>query len=438
MAAALGRWARVALRPRPVPGRARWCRALCGAAEAPETPPPPPSGGGRALAAALGAGAAGLVLLWARQGEGRRPARPALPALLAAVPAPPAPPPASPRAAFNFIADVVEKTAPALVYVEIVGRHPFSGRDVPISNGSGFLVSPDGLIVTNAHVVANRRRVRVRLASGEQYDAVVQDVDQVADIATIRIKPKVGPAAGGTPCLPPPPGLPAHRPPLLQHPLPTLPLGRSCEVRQGEFVVAMGSPFALQNTITSGIVSSAQRGSRELGLAASDMEYIQTDAAIDFGNSGGPLVNLDGEVIGVNTMKVTSGISFAIPSDRLRKFLQKEEQRKSSWFGNAETKRRYIGVMMLTLTPSILAELKLRDPSFPDVSYGVLIHKVIIGSPAHQAGMKAGDVVLEINGQPSRRAEDVYEAVRTQQSLALLLRRGHDTLLVSVVPEVTE
>ncbi|XP_010006483.1 PREDICTED: serine protease HTRA2, mitochondrial [Chaetura pelagica] len=247
-----------------------------------------------------------------------------------------------------------------------VHLHPFSGRDVPISNGSGFLVSPDGLIVTNAHVVANRRRVRVRLASGEQYDAVVQDVDQVADIATIRIKPKVGPAAGGG-SLPPP------------HP-----------------------------------------------------------RLLTFGNSGGPLVNLDGEVIGVNTMKVTSGISFAIPSDRLRKFLQKEEQRKSSWFGNAETKRRYIGVMMLTLTPSILAELKLRDPSFPDVSYGVLIHKVIIGSPAHQAGVKAGDVVLEINGQPSRRAEDVYEAVRTQQSLALLLRRGHDALLVSVVPEVTE
>ncbi|NWZ30673.1 HTRA2 protease, partial [Asarcornis scutulata] len=310
-------------------------------------------------------------------------------------------------------------------------RHPFSGRDVPISNGSGFLVSPDGLIVTNAHVVANRRRVRVKLASGEQYDAVVQDVDQVADIATIKIKPKVRvTAAEGLPGQ-----LSAHPLPLFQRPLPTLPLGRSSEVRQGEFVVAMGSPFALQNTITSGIVSSAQRGSRELGLAASDMEYIQTDAAIDFGNSGGPLVNLDGEVIGVNTMKVTSGISFAIPSDRLRKFLQKEEQRKSSWFGNAETKRRYIGVMMLTLTPSILAELKLRDPSFPDVSYGVLIHKVIIGSPAHQAGMKAGDVVLEINGQATRRAEDVYEAVRTQQSLALLVRRGYDTLLVSVIPE---
>ncbi|XP_063013918.1 serine protease HTRA2, mitochondrial [Melospiza melodia melodia] len=404
---------RLRIRCIPVPpGVQRWCRALTGTAEPPAPPsppppshPPPPSAWGRSLAAAVGAGAAALVLLWARERR-RSP-------LSAAVPAPPpAPPPTSPRAAFNFIADVVEKTAPALVYVEIVGRHPFLGREVPISNGSGFVVSPDGLIVTNAHVVANRRRVRVKLASGDMYDAVVQDVDQVADIATIKIKPK--------------------------HPLPTLPLGRSAEVRQGEFVVAMGSPFALQNTITSGIVSSAQRGSRELGLAASDMEYIQTDAAIDFGNSGGPLVNLDGEVIGVNTMKVTSGISFAIPSDRLRKFLQKEEQRKSSWFGNAESKRRYIGVMMLTLTPSILAELKLRDPTFPDISYGVLIHKVIIGSPAHQAGLKAGDVVLEINGTVSRRAEDVYEAVRTQQSLALLVRRGYDTLLLSVVPEVTE
>ncbi|NXG04649.1 HTRA2 protease, partial [Sakesphorus luctuosus] len=205
-------------------------------------------------------------------------------------------------------------------------RHPFLGRDVPISNGSGFLVSPDGLIVTNAHVVANRRRVRVKLASGEQYDAVVQDVDQVADIATIKIKPKVCVTVVGTwgpsrhpPCSPP------CSP---QHPLPTLPLGRSAEVRQGEFVVAMGSPFALQNTITSGIVSSAQRGSRELGLAASDMEYIQTDAAIDVRGQGAGAGLWDGEVIGVNTMKVTSGISFAIPSDRLRKFLQKEEQRK--------------------------------------------------------------------------------------------------------------
>ncbi|XP_054846307.1 serine protease HTRA2, mitochondrial [Eublepharis macularius] len=372
----------------------------------------PRRGGASGWAWALaggGAGAAGAALLLlgggaaaTEEGEGKG-ARP---------PATPPPPPASPRATFNFIADVAEKTAPALVYVEILGRHPFSGRELPISNGSGFVVSADGLIVTNAHVVANRRRVRVRLASGELYDAVVRQVDQVADIATIKINPK--------------------------HPLPTLPLGRSSEVRQGEFVVAMGSPFALQNTVTSGIVSSAQRGGRELGLAASDMEYIQTDAAIDFGNSGGPLVNLDGEVIGVNTMKVTSGISFAIPSDRLRAFLEEEGKHTGSWFGSTEGKRRYIGVMMLTLTPSILSELKRRDPAFPDVPYGVFIHKVIIGSPAHQAGLKAGDILMEINGQASQRAEDVYRAVRTQPHLALQVRRGSESLQLTITPEATE
>uniref|UniRef100_A0A8C0R0R1 Serine protease HTRA2, mitochondrial n=1 Tax=Canis lupus dingo TaxID=286419 RepID=A0A8C0R0R1_CANLU len=196
------------------------------------------------LAVALGAGGAVLLLLW---GGGRGP-----PAVLASVLGSP---PSSPRSQYNFIADVVEKTAPAVVYIEILGRHPFSGREVPISNGSGFVVAADGLIVTNAHVVADRRRVRVRLLSGDTYEAVVTAVDPVADIATLRIQTK--------------------------EPLPTLPLGRSADVRQGEFVVAMGSPFALQNTITSGIVSSAQRPARDLGLPQTNVEYIQTDAAID-------------------------------------------------------------------------------------------------------------------------------------------------------------
>uniref|UniRef100_A0A7N9CZM4 Serine protease HTRA2, mitochondrial n=1 Tax=Macaca fascicularis TaxID=9541 RepID=A0A7N9CZM4_MACFA len=336
-------------------------------------------------------------------GRGRGP-----PAVLAAVPGPP---PASPRSQYNFIADVVEKTAPAVVYIEILDRHPFLGREVPISNGSGFVVAADGLIVTNAHVVADRRRVRVRLLSGDTYEAVVTAVDPVADIATLRIQTK--------------------------EPLPTLPLGRSADVRQGEFVVAMGSPFALQNTITSGIVSSAQRPARDLGLPQTNVEYIQTDAAIDFGNSGGPLVNLDGEVIGVNTMKVTAGISFAIPSDRLREFLHRGEKKNSS-SGISGSQRRYIGVMMLTLSPSILAELQLREPSFPDVQHGVLIHKVILGSPAHRAGLRPGDVILAIGGQMVQNAEDVYEAVRTQSQLAVQIRRGRETLTLYVTPEVTE
>ncbi|EHH55697.1 hypothetical protein EGM_04950, partial [Macaca fascicularis] len=311
----------------------------------------------------------------------------------------------SPRSQYNFIADVVEKTAPAVVYIEILDRHPFLGREVPISNGSGFVVAADGLIVTNAHVVADRRRVRVRLLSGDTYEAVVTAVDPVADIATLRIQTK--------------------------EPLPTLPLGRSADVRQGEFVVAMGSPFALQNTITSGIVSSAQRPARDLGLPQTNVEYIQTDAAID------PLVNLDGEVIGVNTMKVTAGISFAIPSDRLREFLHRGEKKNSS-SGISGSQRRYIGVMMLTLSPSILAELQLREPSFPDVQHGVLIHKVILGSPAHRAGLRPGDVILAIGGQMVQNAEDVYEAVRTQSQLAVQIRRGRETLTLYVTPEVTE
>ncbi|XP_012307576.1 serine protease HTRA2, mitochondrial isoform X5 [Aotus nancymaae] len=320
------------------------------------------------LAVALGAGGAVLLLLW---GRGRGP-----PAVLAEVPGPP---PTSPRSQYNFIADVVEKTAPAVVYIEILDRHPFSGREIPISNGSGFVVAADGLIVTNAHVVADRRKVRVRLLSGDTYEAIVTAVDPVADIATLRIQTK--------------------------DPLPTLPLGCSSEVRQGEFVVAMGSPFALQNTITSGIVSSAQRPARDLGLPQTNVEYIQTDAAIDFGNSGGPLVNLDGEVIGVNTMKVTAGISFAIPSDRLREFLRRGEQENSSCGING-SRHCYIGVMMLTLTP--------------------------------RAGLRPGDVILAIGDKVARSAEDIYEAVRTQPKMALRIRRGRETLTLYVTPEITE
>ncbi|TKS86613.1 Serine protease HTRA2, mitochondrial [Collichthys lucidus] len=315
--------------------------------------------------------------------------------------------PDSPRYKYNFIADVVEKSTPAVVYIEIVGRHPFSGREVPVSNGSGFIISSDGLIVTNAHVVANKRGVRVKLTNGAVYNATVQDVDPVADIATIKITPS--------------------------NPLPTLTLGQSSGVRQGEFVVAMGSPFSLRNTITSGIVSSVQRGSKELGLSNSNMDYIQTDATID-----------DGEVIGINTMKVTAGISFAIPSDRLRVFLDQAAKKKSSWFGGSESKRRYIGVMMLTLTPRVEVERSVvprRDARHPDSQsdHGLTGQQVSRSETVgERAGMQPGDIVLEINGVKVNTAEEIYHAVHSSDKITMVVQRGEELFRLQMIPEYTE
>ncbi|XP_058400370.1 serine protease HTRA1-like [Diceros bicornis minor] len=156
---------------------------------------------------------------------------------------------------YNFIADMIEKIAPAVVHIELFRKLPFSKREVPVASGSGFIVSEDGLIVTNAHVVTKKHQVKVELKSGATYEAKIKDVDEKADIALIKTDHEGN--------------------------LPVLLLGRSSELRPGEFVVAIGSPFSLQNTVTTGIVSTTQRGGKELGLRNSDMDYIQTDAIIN-------------------------------------------------------------------------------------------------------------------------------------------------------------
>ncbi|CAE1315992.1 HTRA2 [Acanthosepion pharaonis] len=189
-----------------------------------------------------------------------------------------------------------KKAAPAVVYIEVANRHPYY---TVLSNGSGFIVKEDGLILTNAHVVVNRHKVIVKLQDGTKVEGKVLLVDPVSDLAAIKIN-----VAG----------------------LPILNLGESNSLRPGEWVIAMGSPLSLTNTVTSGIVSTPHRGSAELGLHHRNMTYIQTDAVINFGNSGGPLVNLDGEAIGINTLKVATGISFAIPSDYAKGFLHKAEK----------------------------------------------------------------------------------------------------------------
>uniref|UniRef100_A0A3B3DTM1 HtrA serine peptidase 3 n=1 Tax=Oryzias melastigma TaxID=30732 RepID=A0A3B3DTM1_ORYME len=145
----------------------------------------------------------------------------------------------------------------------------------------------------------------------------------------------------------------------------------------------IGSPFALQNTVTTGIVSSAQRDGKELGLRDSDMDYIQTDAIINYGNSGGPLVNLDGEVIGINTLKVAAGISFAIPSDRITRFLNDSLDKHSKGESGG---KRFIGIRMLTITPALIEELKQQNSDFPNVTSGIYVHEVVPHSPAQKYG----------------------------------------------------
>ncbi|XP_016113583.1 serine protease HTRA1B-like [Sinocyclocheilus grahami] len=249
----------------------------------------------------------------------------------------------------------------------------FSKREVEVASGSGFVVSEDGLIVTNAHVVANKHRVMVELKTGITYEAKIKDVDEKADIALIKIDAPMK--------------------------LPVLLLGRSADLRPGEFVVAIGSPFSLQNTVTTGIVSTTQRGGKELGLRNSDMDYIQTDAIINYGNSGGPLVNLDGEVIGINTLKVTAGISFAIPSDKIRQFLAESHDRQAK--GQEQN------------------ELNLK-----------LLHCRL-----KHGGLKESDVIISINGQRITSASDVSTAIKKDDSLRAVVRRGNEDVILTIIPE---
>ncbi|KAF3825462.1 hypothetical protein GH733_005444, partial [Mirounga leonina] len=278
------------------------------------------------------------------------------------------------RSEYNFIAEVVEKVAPSVVHLQLFRRSPLSNKDIPASSGSGFIVSEDGLIVTNAKVLTNQQWIQVELQSGVQYEATVKDIDHKLDLALIKIEPNTD--------------------------LPVLLLGRSSDLRAGEFMVALGNPFSLQNTATAGIVSTTQRGGRELGLKNSDMDCIQTDAIIN-----------DGDVIGINTLKVTAGISFAIPSDRIQQFLAEFHERQ-------------------------LKEMKRQDPDFPDVSSGVFVYEVIQGTAAESSGLRDHDVIVSINGQPVTTTTDVIEAVKDNDSLSIMVRRGSQTLILTVTSEI--
>ena len=224
--------------------------------------------------------------------------------------------------------------------------------------GSGFIVSKDGYIITNYHVVSGADEITVRLSDRKEYRADIVGSDRETDIAVIKIKGKNLPAAE---------------------------LGDSDAVNVGDWVVAIGSPFGLEQTVTQGIISAK---SRIIGAGAYD-DFLQTDAAINPGNSGGPLVNLKGEVIGINTAISTlsggyEGVGFAIPINLARKIYE-------DLAGKGRVERGWLGVSIQELTPELSEHFKAKE--------GVLISGVFSNGPADKGGIKRGDVITEFGGK---------------------------------------
>jgi serine protease Do len=236
------------------------------------------------------------------------------------------------------------------------------------SLGSGFIIEPDGLILTNYHVVDNAEKITVRLLDGREFAGKVVGKDQKTDIALVEINSRD---------------------------LPVAPLGDSDQLEVGEWVMAVGNPFGLDNTVTSGIVSAKDR---QIGAGPYD-HFIQTDASINPGNSGGPLVNLQGEVIGIDTAIFSQsggnvGIGFAIPINLVKDLLP---QLKSG----GKITRGWLGVSIQGITPDLAASLGL------DQAKGALVSSVVQNSPADQAGIKAGDVIVGYEGKEINNANDL-------------------------------
>ncbi|MEH2143032.1 HhoA/HhoB/HtrA family serine endopeptidase [Nostoc sp.] len=272
--------------------------------------------------------------------------------------------------------------------------------------GSGFILDKSGLVMTNAHVVDKADKVTVRLKDGRTFEGKVQGIDEVTDLAVVKIN------AGND--------------------LPVAPLGSSNNVQVGDWAIAVGNPLGFDNTVTLGIVSTLKRSSAQVGISDKRLDFIQTDAAINPGNSGGPLLNGQGEVIGINTAirPDAMGIGFAIPIDKA-KAIAAQLQR------DGKVAHPYLGVQMLTLTPDLAKENN-TDPNspiqIPEVN-GVFVMRVVPNSPAASAGIRRGDVILQVDGKAITSAEQLQNFVedsRLGQILQVKVQRGNQTQQLSV------
>jgi S1-C subfamily serine protease len=273
--------------------------------------------------------------------------------------------------------------------------------------GSGFIVDATGTILTNAHVVNGADKVTVTLKDGRKFEGKVKGADEVTDLAVVKIQVQ----GGG---------------------LPTSELGDSDQVEVGDWAIAVGNPFGLDNTVTLGIVSTLNRPSATAGIPEKRLDFIQTDAAINPGNSGGPLLNEQGEVIGINTAIRANamGIGFAIP-------INKAKEITTLLARGEKVSHPYLGVQIATLNPE-LAKQNNSDPNaviqLPEIG-GVLVAGVVPNSPAAVAGLRRGDVVTQIDGQTLTTADQLQSLVdksKLGQPLRVMVRRGSSTQQISV------
>lgn len=330
----------------------------------------------------------------------------------------------------NFIAQAVQKVGPAVVRIdasrELTSSLPekftqpffrrFFGDENPSlpdrierGTGSGFILSSDGRLITNAHVVEGSETVTVTLKDGQTYEGKVLGVDPITDVAVLKIEATD---------------------------LPVVTIGRAEALIPGEWAIAIGNPLGLDNTVTVGIISAIDRSSSQVGVPDKRVRFIQTDAAINPGNSGGPLLNSQGEVIGINTAirADAQGLGFAIPIETAQRIA-------NQLFTKGKADHPYLGIHMVNLSP----ETKEAINSQGELNFkitedeGVLIVKVVPNSPAEQAGLQQGDTIVRVEEQAVESSLQVQEQVEISQigqALKLEIIRNGKTQKIAVKPGV--
>ncbi|HEY9836373.1 MAG TPA: HhoA/HhoB/HtrA family serine endopeptidase [Vampirovibrionales bacterium] len=310
----------------------------------------------------------------------------------------------------NFIASAAAKVGPAVVRIDAVRSaipgeendetnpffRKFFGEEMPPprqqenqGTGSGFILSAEGQIITNAHVVEGTRVVKVTLNDGRIFEGKVMGIDSLTDLAVVKIE--------GT-------GLPKVK------------LGNSENLVPGQWAIAIGSPLGLDNSVTVGIISATGRSSSQVGISDKRVRFIQTDAAINPGNSGGPLLDDRGEVIGVNTAirADAQGLGFAIPIETAKRIA-------NELFTNGQVSHPFLGIQMVELTPRVRDKLEERLEGVKIMTEtGVVIMAVLPNTPAQKARLQKGDVIQKINGVAIATASEVQELVEATQVGGLL------------------